>query len=163
MCSSVSEALSPPRSSTVPPEYSYVLLATKVLPSIAPSSQLLAPFFSSEYSGKQPVFVLLQNGLGIEEELYEAARSALEGREEGNVRGSKTPQLVSCTIFIGTNLVDTRVVEHNNFVSPAFSSLFPFFIRTLIICCIFGIFGRLGPSHRGTLQTGELHRRVANS
>lgn len=99
-------------------------MTTKVLPSISPMSKLVAPILSPQtYKFPQPAFVLLQNGLGIEEDLYEAA--ALGFKNSGNEAGAK-PRIVSCTVFIATNLVSERVVEHMDFVrvSLSFNALF---------------------------------------
>ena len=107
VCSSITEALDTP--------YAYVLVATKVLPSISPTSKLVAPLLSPEtYKFPQPAFVLLQNGLGIEEDLYEAAASNLS--KPGSGEAGVSPRIVSCTIFIATNLISERVVEHMDFV-----------------------------------------------
>ena len=102
MCSSITEALDT--------SYAYVVVATKVLPSLSPTSKLVAPLLSPEtYKFPQPAYVLMQNGLGIEEDLYEAA--SRKGKEAG-----MKPRIISCTIFIGTNLTGERVVEHSDFV-----------------------------------------------
>ena len=63
---------------------------------------------STEYANKygQPTYVLLQNGLGIEDELYDVAAKLNCGK----------PRILSCTINIGTNLVGEREVMHSNFV-----------------------------------------------
>ena len=52
--------------------YSYVIVATKALPEISPTSKLLSPFLSPSYPHPQPAYVLLQNGIGIEHDLYNA-------------------------------------------------------------------------------------------
>ncbi|KAI5117609.1 hypothetical protein M0805_006722 [Coniferiporia weirii] len=96
LCSTLDEALDRP--------YSFVLLATKVLPGISPTSSLLAPLLSPLYAHPQPAYVLLQNGLGIESELYEAASKLQQG----------PPRILSCTVYIGTNLLSEAVVQHNN-------------------------------------------------
>lgn len=85
-----------------------MLVATKVLPGISPTSSLLQPILSCSYKHPQPAFVLLQNGLGIENDLYEAALKALS---------AGAPRILSCTVNIGTNLLSENVVQHNDFVS----------------------------------------------
>ncbi|THH07907.1 hypothetical protein EW145_g3063 [Phellinidium pouzarii] len=99
LCSSLSEALDRP--------YSYVFVATKFLPDVLPTTTLLAPLLSPAYAHPQPAYVLLQNGLGIEDALYKAI-SGLPQKEEA-------PTIVSCTVNIGTNLLSDNVVEHGNF------------------------------------------------
>ncbi|OCB89458.1 6-phosphogluconate dehydrogenase C-terminal domain-like protein [Sanghuangporus baumii] len=93
---SVQEALDRP--------YSYVVLATKALPEIAPTSSILSPLLSPKYMHPQPAYVLFQNGLGIENDLYNAASKL--------VRDGK-PRILSCTLHIGTNLLSDNVVQHN--------------------------------------------------
>ncbi|KAL5483425.1 hypothetical protein ACEPAI_8656 [Sanghuangporus weigelae] len=84
--------------------YSYVVLATKSLPEIAPTSYILSPLLSPKYTHPQPAYVLFQNGLGIENDLFEAASKL--------VRDGK-PRILSCTLHIGTNLLSDNVVQHN--------------------------------------------------
>lgn len=95
----VSEALDRP--------YSYVLVATKAIPEITPTPKLLAPFLSPSYTHPQPTYVLMQNGLGIERDLYNALSS---------LPNTKAPRILSCAVWIGTNLLSDNVVEHNDFV-----------------------------------------------
>ncbi|KAL5504887.1 hypothetical protein ACEPAH_7550 [Sanghuangporus vaninii] len=93
---SVQEALDRP--------YSYVVLATKALPEIAPTSSILSPLLSPKYTHRQPAYVLFQNGLGVENDIYDAASKL--------VRDGK-PRILSCTLHIGTNLLSDNVVQHN--------------------------------------------------
>lgn len=86
--------------------YSYVLVTTKALPEISPTSRLLQPFLSPEYSYPQPTYVLVQNGLGIEKDLH---RALLENKKENTY-------IISSTLWIGTNLLSENVVEHAEFV-----------------------------------------------
>ena len=54
--------------------YSHVVVTTKAIPEITRTPDLLAPLLSPPYTSKysQPTYVLLQNGLGVERDLYEA-------------------------------------------------------------------------------------------
>ena len=90
--------------------YSYVIVATKALPEISPTSKLLSPFLSPSYPHPQPTYVLLQNGIGIEHDLYNAL-SVLPSAKES------APRILSCAVWIGTNLLSDNVVQHSDFVS----------------------------------------------
>ncbi|CAE6529931.1 unnamed protein product [Rhizoctonia solani] len=88
--------------------YKYVLITTKALPDIAPTSQILAPLLSKEYSKQYPppTFVILQNGLGVEKDLYAAIESSWEAK----------PQVLSAAVYIQANLIGDRdVVEQGPF------------------------------------------------
>ena len=65
---------------------------------------------------KAPVFVLLQNGLGIERDLYAAIEEA-HSNEEAKGMVKEKAKIVTTALFIGTNMVGANVVEHNDFVS----------------------------------------------
>ncbi|KAH8107290.1 6-phosphogluconate dehydrogenase C-terminal domain-like protein [Phellopilus nigrolimitatus] len=86
--------------------YSYVVVATKFLPGISPNSALLEPLLSASYPHPQPGYVLLQNGLGIETELHDAASKL---SEKGH------PKILSCTVYIGANLLSETVVQHSDY------------------------------------------------
>ena len=96
MYPSVQEALDRP--------YSYVVVATKALPEITPTSSILSPLLSPSYTHSQPVYVLFQNGLGIETDVYGAA---------SKLSAAGTPRILSATLHIGTNLLSGNVVQHN--------------------------------------------------
>ncbi|KAG8711626.1 hypothetical protein FRC11_002297 [Ceratobasidium sp. 423] len=88
--------------------YKYVLITTKALPDIAPTPQILAPLLSEEYSKRypSPTFVLLQNGLGVEKDLYAAIESSWKAK----------PRVLSAAVYIQANLVGDRdVVEQGPF------------------------------------------------
>ncbi|KAH6910591.1 ketopantoate reductase PanE/ApbA-domain-containing protein [Coprinopsis sp. MPI-PUGE-AT-0042] len=84
----------------------YVVVATKAIPELTTTPQLLEPLLSRPYVDQysQPVYVLLQNGLGVEKDLYEAIRAF-----------DQTPKIASAAVWIGTNLVSAGVVEHGSF------------------------------------------------
>ncbi|KAG8890618.1 hypothetical protein FRB98_007173 [Tulasnella sp. 332] len=79
--------------------YKYVVVATKSLPDVRPTSEILEPLIAPAYSHPQPTYVLLQNGLGVENDLYEA----LSKRSHAN------PQIISCAIFMASNMVGNVV------------------------------------------------------
>ncbi|KAG8696969.1 hypothetical protein FRC09_008169 [Ceratobasidium sp. 395] len=90
-------------------QYKYVLVTTKALPDINPTPQIVAPLLASGYASKytSPTFVILQNGLGVERDLYEAVRSAWSASE---------PRILSAAVYIQANLVGGRdVVEQGPF------------------------------------------------
>ncbi|TDL20514.1 6-phosphogluconate dehydrogenase C-terminal domain-like protein [Rickenella mellea] len=101
LCRSVADAIDE--------QYDYVVVCTKALPEVLPTSKLLAPLLSKvSYEHPQPAYVLLQNGLGVERDLYEAAKDA------SNSEGAK-PRIISTAVWIGTNLISENEVEHNDF------------------------------------------------
>lgn len=101
VCASVAEAADQ--------AYSHVILTTKVVPEIQTTPELLSPFLSSPYSDKfsQPIYVLMQNGLGIETGLYRTLKG---------LQPSEEPRIIGTSVYIGTRLVEKNIVEHNYFV-----------------------------------------------
>jgi len=82
---------------------------------------LLATSYTDKYP--QPTYVLMQNGLNIEVELYEAIKNLKKGE----------PSIINTAIWIGTNLVEGNVIEHNDFVRGYFivwSSKLKILLRT---------------------------------
>ena len=99
--------------------YTYVVLASKAIPEIQRTPALLAPLLSAPYAAQhpQPTYVLLQNGLGVENDLYAALKALRPGEE---------PRIISTANWIATGLIDKNVVEHGDFVRPpSLPSLFP--------------------------------------
>jgi 2-dehydropantoate 2-reductase len=86
-------------------EYAYVAVATKAIPEITSTTDLLAPLLEASYKFPQPVYVLLQNGMGIEKDLHSAAVKLNKG----------TPRILHGAVWIGTNLVAPNVVVHGDF------------------------------------------------
>ncbi|KIP05632.1 hypothetical protein PHLGIDRAFT_30837 [Phlebiopsis gigantea 11061_1 CR5-6] len=88
--------------------YSHVVVTTKAIPEITRTPDLLAPLLSQPYASKysQPTYVLLQNGLGVERDLYEALKK---------VDSASEPRIISTANWIGTNLLAPDVVQHNHF------------------------------------------------
>jgi len=105
VCNSVSSAADRP--------YSYIIVTTKVVPELVKVSEVLAPLLSSAYTEKflQPTYVLMQNGLNVEMELYNTLKTL----------GVAEPRIISTALWIGTNLLEGNVVEHNDFVCELFS------------------------------------------
>ncbi|KAG8928702.1 hypothetical protein FRC02_006577 [Tulasnella sp. 418] len=83
---SVSEALDRP--------YKYVVVATKALPDVLPTAQLLAPILLPSYNHPLPTIVLLQNGIGVERDLYDHAFTSL----------GKRLRIIAAAVYILTNL-----------------------------------------------------------
>ncbi|KZO94550.1 6-phosphogluconate dehydrogenase C-terminal domain-like protein [Calocera viscosa TUFC12733] len=79
--------------------YTYVLLATKCLPDVLPTTTLLAPLLTPEYAKAHslPTFVLLQNGLGVEEALDATARKL-----------DASAVVLSAAVYIDSNLTEGR-------------------------------------------------------
>jgi 2-dehydropantoate 2-reductase len=89
--------------------YSYVFVTTKAIPERLTTPALLKPLLSAPYvdAHPQPTYVLLQNGLNVEIDLYHSIKELGKGE----------PSIVSTALWIGANLLGPSVVEHNNFVS----------------------------------------------
>ena len=101
VCKSVAEAADT--------QYSYVMVATKAIPELIQTSKILEPLHSLDYVTRfsQPTYVLLQNGLNVEVDLYNSLKTL--GRSE--------PNIISTAVWIATNLLAPNVVEHSDFVS----------------------------------------------
>ncbi|KAF8895909.1 ketopantoate reductase PanE/ApbA-domain-containing protein [Gymnopilus junonius] len=99
LCNSVLEAADRP--------YDYVVVTTKAIPDVVKTSQILAPLLSSDYNAKfhQATYVLLQNGLNVEVDLYNVLKTLSKGE----------PRIISTAVWIGTNLQAPNIVEHNDF------------------------------------------------
>ncbi|KAF4603176.1 hypothetical protein EYR38_003586 [Pleurotus pulmonarius] len=56
--------------------YDYVVVATKAVPELRLTPEILSPLLSPEYTNRfaQPTYVLMQNGLNVEKDLYNAIR-----------------------------------------------------------------------------------------
>lgn len=87
--------------------YSFVVVTTKALPDVLPTSKLVEPLLSSAYTHPQPTYVILQNGLGVEKDLHEA----LLTRDP-----TLKPRIITAAVWIMANLVD-NAVKHNLNVS----------------------------------------------
>jgi len=72
--------------------YAFVIITTKSLPDILPTEAMLKPLIEA---GKSKTFVLIQNGLGIEEGLYAATRAI-------------DATILTSVCYISTNLVGNR-------------------------------------------------------
>ncbi|KAF8842848.1 6-phosphogluconate dehydrogenase C-terminal domain-like protein [Paxillus ammoniavirescens] len=87
--------------------YSYVVLTTKAVPEVMRTPSVLAALLSSPYTDKhpQPTYVLLQNGLGVERDLYASIKTLAQG----------DPKIISTVVWIATNLESKSKVTHNHF------------------------------------------------
>ena len=105
MCRSVADAADR--------EYSYVVLTTKVIPEIQKPSELLSPFLSADYNAKfkQPTYVLMQNGLNIEVDLFDALAQL---QKQGIFK--EAPHIIGCAVWIATNMRVPNVVEWSDYV-----------------------------------------------
>jgi 2-dehydropantoate 2-reductase len=101
VCNSVTEAADT--------QYSYVMVATKAVPDLIQTSKILESLLSPDYVAQfsQPTYVLLQNGLNVEVDLY----NSLKGLGMGE------PSIISTAVWILTNLLAPNVVEHSDYVS----------------------------------------------
>ncbi|KAE9390643.1 6-phosphogluconate dehydrogenase C-terminal domain-like protein [Gymnopus androsaceus JB14] len=80
LCDSVESAADRP--------YDYVILTTKAIPDLVKTPTILAPLLTSPYIDKhpQPAYVLLQNGLNVEVDLYQAIKAL--GKDEPKIIGT---------------------------------------------------------------------------
>lgn len=109
VCRSVADAADRP--------YSYVVVTTKAVPELVRTPSLLSSLLSSPYADQhpQPTYVLMQNGLNVEVDLYEALKK---------LKPSEEPRIISTAVWIGTELKGNNV-GHNGFVRvPQLSCLF---------------------------------------
>ncbi|KZV93317.1 6-phosphogluconate dehydrogenase C-terminal domain-like protein [Exidia glandulosa HHB12029] len=80
--------------------YAFVVIATKALPDVGQkNSEVLAPLLSPSYAFPQPAYVIMQNGLGVENDLFHAA----------DVASSGNPRVILASLYIMANLVDGGV------------------------------------------------------
>ncbi|KAH9852001.1 6-phosphogluconate dehydrogenase C-terminal domain-like protein [Lenzites betulinus] len=100
LCSSIEQALDRP--------YDYVVLTTKAIPEIQRTPSLLRSLLTTPYinAHPQPTYVLFQNGLNVEIDLYEALK-ALRPEEE--------PRILSSAVWIGAVAKSGTEVEHGPF------------------------------------------------
>ena len=93
--------------------YSYVIVTTKAVPDVIRTSDILNPLLSAPYCDKyaQPTYVLIQNGLNVELDLYQALKSLAKGE----------PRIINTAVYISANLLDDNIVEDSDYV-PYFSS-----------------------------------------
>ncbi|THH30314.1 hypothetical protein EUX98_g3892 [Antrodiella citrinella] len=87
--------------------YSHVVLVTKMIVELETNSQLLEPLLSPAYTEKfsQPVYVLMQNGMNIEVDLWNAVKAL----------NQETPRIIGTSVYIGSKLLDKHIVEHSDF------------------------------------------------
>jgi len=87
--------------------YSHVVLLTKMITEIQTNPQLLGPLLSRPYTEQfpQPVYVLMQNGMNIEVDLWNAVNSLNKGK----------PKIIGTSVYIGSKQLDKHVVEHSDF------------------------------------------------
>jgi len=90
--------------------FSYVLVTTKYLPDIITTAQILQPLLSDSYVHPVlPTIVLMQNGLGIEEDIYAALKSY--------PKTLSSPMVISCAVYITASVLDDGSVIHGPFES----------------------------------------------
>ncbi|KAJ3563361.1 hypothetical protein NP233_g8989 [Leucocoprinus birnbaumii] len=101
-CRSVADAADQP--------YSYVFVTTKAIPDVTATPDILRLLVSPPYADlyPQPTYLLLQNGLNVEKDLYEVIRKL----------GKGSPNIISTTLWFQANLLGPNVVEHGS-VLPA--------------------------------------------
>jgi len=99
LCNSVAHASDRP--------YGYVFVTTKAIPELIRTPTLLSPLLNPPYSDTyaQPTYVLLQNGLNVEANLYDAIKKLGKGE----------PKIVGTAVYIGVNLIGDNTVEHGDF------------------------------------------------
>ncbi|KZT00182.1 6-phosphogluconate dehydrogenase C-terminal domain-like protein [Laetiporus sulphureus 93-53] len=98
VCASVAEAADQP--------YSHVIVTTKAVPELIQTSDLVAPLLTPEYIDRFPIptFVLMQNGLNVEANLYETLKK---------LRPVEEPKIIGTALWTMANMRDGNVVEHN--------------------------------------------------
>lgn len=101
MCRSVQEAADK--------AYTHVLISTKNIPEVIRLPDIIAPLLNEPYvSGHpQPTYVVLQNGLNVEADLYRAIKDL----------GHGVPKIISAAVYIAANVLEDLTVEHGTLVS----------------------------------------------
>ncbi|KAG8887823.1 hypothetical protein FRB99_004200, partial [Tulasnella sp. 403] len=94
VCISVAEAADQP--------YDFVIVTTKALPELYPTSELLAPLLSPSYPHPQPTYVLIQNGLGVERDLYQALAKRTT---------DAPPAIITSALYVAANMVGDEVIH----------------------------------------------------
>ncbi|KAF8635561.1 hypothetical protein AX15_000211 [Amanita polypyramis BW_CC] len=99
LCKSVEEAADR--------EYSHVFVVTKAVPEIVKTPDILSPLLRGPYADKyhQPAYIIVQNGLGVERDLYKA----IEGLGKGK------PKVIGTAVRMTTNLSAPNAVVHTYF------------------------------------------------
>jgi 2-dehydropantoate 2-reductase len=93
-------------------QYSYVIVTTKAIPEVIKTSKILEPLLSAPYTQvfAQPTYVLLQNGLNVEIDLYLAIKGI----------GNGHPRILSAALWIMTNVLGPgNIVEHGEHASAS--------------------------------------------
>ncbi|KAF8635597.1 hypothetical protein AX15_000240 [Amanita polypyramis BW_CC] len=99
LCKSVEEAADR--------EYSHVFVATKAVPEIVKTPDILSPLLREPYADKyrQPAYIVMQNGLGVERDLYKAIEKLGKGK----------PKVIGSAVRIAANLTAPNAVLHTAF------------------------------------------------
>ncbi|KAF5350522.1 hypothetical protein D9756_008707 [Leucocoprinus leucothites] len=87
--------------------YSYVFVTTKAIPELTRTTDVLRPLLSSPYADSypQPTYVVVQNGLNVEKDLYDALVKL----------GKGAPSIVGTALYILANSLGANIVEHDSF------------------------------------------------
>lgn len=86
-------------------QYSYLICAAKCLPDVRPTSDILAPLLNSISTSSSTSIVLLQNGVGIEDDIFEALSK----------RGLSSPVISGCAWVDATAVDDGKTItQHGN-------------------------------------------------
>ena len=83
------------------------MLTTKAVPDVIRTPAILSPLLQPSYTHAQPTYVVIQNGLNVEVDLYDALKKLGKGE----------PSIISTSVFVATNLLEPNVVKHGAFVS----------------------------------------------
>ncbi|KAF9029525.1 6-phosphogluconate dehydrogenase C-terminal domain-like protein [Hymenopellis radicata] len=99
------DRLCPNVASAADQQYDYVVVTTKAIPELIKTPRILEPFLNAAYTSKfiQPTYVILQNGLNVEADLYDALKALNQGE----------PKIIGSSVYIGTNLLAPDVVQHS--------------------------------------------------
>lgn len=86
--------------------YDYVIITTKVIPEQFRTHELLAPLMTERYVSQfpQPTYVLMQNGMNIELDLYNALK---------DLHLPRIPHIISACVYVFALLKDRILLKHN--------------------------------------------------
>ncbi|KAL0067443.1 hypothetical protein AAF712_005430 [Marasmius tenuissimus] len=95
-------------------KYDYVFVATKVVPEVITTEKMLAPLLTKSYVEQwgQPIYVLLQNGMGVERGLYGAIRGVEEEVSRTESSSAQPVRIVSACVYCMGNLIAPDTVEY---------------------------------------------------
>lgn len=95
--------------------FDYVFLCAKSIPEVANNLRILEPLVNAYHTSSQPTYVILQNGLGVERDLYYALKEKSQGSQmtrDGQEVTDRGPLVISGALYIMANVLENGDVIH---------------------------------------------------